>query len=122
MIDKNFADHFANDWIAAWNSHDLARILEHYSEDFEMSSPVIKQLTDEPSGKLKGKKAVGTYWAKALALMPDLHFDLLTVLIGVDSITLYYMGARGLSAEVFFFDNNQKVIKAIAHYESRHYF
>ena len=118
MIDKNFADRFANDWIAAWNSHDLARILEHYAESFEMSSPIIKQLADEPSGKLKGKNAVGAYWAKALTLMPDLHFDLLTVLIGVDSITLYYKGARGLSAEVFFFDNNQKVIKAVAHYAS----
>jgi ketosteroid isomerase-like protein len=96
MIDKSFANRFANDWIAAWNSHDLARILAHYSEDFEMSSPVIKQLAHEPSGKLKGKHAVGAYWAKSLALMPDLHFELLTVLIGVDSITLYYQGARGL--------------------------
>lgn len=116
MINNDFAEYFANDWIAAWNCHDLDRILRHYSEDVEMSSPFIKQIADGPSGTLKGKKAVGAYWAKALALMPDLHFELLTVLIGVDSITLYYKGARGLSAEVFFFDSDLKVIKAAAHY------
>jgi ketosteroid isomerase-like protein len=41
MIDKAFADHFAADWIDSWNKHDLDRILSHYIDDFEMSSPVI---------------------------------------------------------------------------------
>jgi hypothetical protein len=26
MIDKTFAKHFAQEWIEAWNSHDLKRI------------------------------------------------------------------------------------------------
>jgi hypothetical protein len=34
MIDQEFAAHFAADWIAAWNSHDLQRILEQYSHYF----------------------------------------------------------------------------------------
>ena len=38
---KDFAIRFAGEWIAAWNAHDLGRILSHYTEDFEMSSPVI---------------------------------------------------------------------------------
>lgn len=116
MIDKDFATHFAQDWVESWNSHDLDRILSHYSEQFEMSSPVIIQVTGEPSGTLKGKKAVGAYWAKALALIPDLHFELITTLIGVNSITLYYKGARGLAAEVFHFGPGGKVVKAYAHY------
>lgn len=44
MIDKEFAEHFARDWIDSWNSHDLDRILAHYSDQFEMSSPVIIQI------------------------------------------------------------------------------
>ena len=116
MIDKTFARRFADEWIAAWNSHDLNRILSHYAEDFEMSSPVIVQVASEPRGKLKGKKAVGAYWAKALQLIPDLRFEPVTVLTGIDSITLYYKGARGMSAEVFFFGADGKVIKAFAHY------
>jgi SnoaL-like domain len=117
MIDKKFAEHFARDWIDSWNSHDLERILSHYSDQFEMSSPVIIQVASEPSGTLKGKDAVGAYWAKALSLMPDLRFELVTTLIGVNSITLYYKGARDrLAAEVFHFGPDQKVLRAYAHY------
>lgn len=116
MIDKTFAQHFAADWIAAWNSHDLARVLSHYADDFEMSSPIIAQLAGEPGGKLKGKAAVGAYWARALQLIPDLHFELVDVLTDIDSITLYYRGARGMAAEVFFFGEDGKVQRAFAHY------
>jgi len=116
MIDRKFAEHFASDWIDSWNSHDLDRILSHYSDQFEMSSPVIIQVVGEPSGTLKGKEAVSAYWAEALRLIPDLRFELLSTLIGVNSITLYYKGARGLSAEVFHFGPDQKVVRAYAHY------
>ena len=117
MIDKKFAEHFAKEWIESWNSHDLDRILSHYSDQFEMTSPIIIQVVSEPSGTLKGKAAVGAYWAKALQLIPDLRFELLATLIGVSSITLYYKGARGLAAEVFHFGPDRKVVTAYAHYE-----
>ena len=117
MIDKKFAEHFAKEWIESWNSHDFDRILSHYSDQFEMTSPIIIQVVSEPSGTLKGKAAVGAYWAKALQLIPDLRFELLATLIGVSSITLYYKGARGLAAEVFHFGPDRKVVTAYAHYE-----
>ena len=116
MIDKKFAEQFAREWIDSWNSHDLDRILSYYDDQFEMSSPVIIQIAREPSGTLKGKDAVGAYWAKALQLIPDLRFELLTTLIGVNSITLYYRGHRGMSAEVFHFGRDRKVVRAYAHY------
>ena len=116
MIDKVFSEHFAREWIDSWNSHDLGRVLSHYSDDFEMSSPLIIHIVGEPSGMLKGKAAVGTYWKKALQLVPDLRFELLETLIGVNSLTVYYKSARGLSAEVFHFDLDRKVVRAYAHY------
>src|SRR6266566_12738 len=88
-MDRGFAERFAADWIDSWNSHDLDRVLSHYADDFEMSSPVIIQVVSEPSGTLRGKAAVGAYWTKALELIPDLHFELISVLVGVTSITLY---------------------------------
>src|SRR5215467_11570717 len=109
-MDSAFAKRFATEWIAAWNSHDLDRVLSHYANDFEMSSPYIVALVGEPSGTLIGKSAVEAYWRKALSALPDLHFDLISVLVGANSITLYYKGARGrLAAEVFHFDEEQKV-------------
>jgi ketosteroid isomerase-like protein len=117
MLDQPFAEGFARDWLAAWNSHDLERILSHYTDSFEMSSPYITQLASEASGSIKGKDAVRAYWANALAQFPGLRFDLLDILLGVDSLTLYYEGAKGRPvAEVFHFDAAGKVSKAYAHY------
>lgn len=112
-----FAQHFAAEWITAWNDHDLERVLLHYADDFEMSSPFIVQLAGEPSGVLKGKTAVRAYWAKALQLIPDLHFELIATLAGVNSITLHYLGANNrLASEVFHFGSDGKVTRAFAHY------
>ncbi len=119
MVDASFAERFAAEWIAAWNSHDLERILAHYSDEFEMSSPVITQIVGVPSGKLKGKTAVGAYWKRALALLPDIHFELSEILVGAGSVTLCYIGPRGKSAEVFFFDDDGRVIRATAHYQTQ---
>jgi hypothetical protein len=116
-MDHQFAESFAADWIASWNAHDLNRILSHYADDFEMSSPMISQIANEPAGTLQGKTAVSAYWAQALQLIPDLHFELLSTLIGVNSITLYYKSANNrLAAEVLHFSADQKVIRAFAHY------
>jgi hypothetical protein len=117
MISRAFGEHFSRHWIEAWNSHDLHTILSHYAEDFVMSSPYITQITGEPSGTLQGKTAVGAYWAAALVRVPDLRFELIQTLLGADSITICYRGARGLAAEVFFFNQEGLVVRAAAHYE-----
>jgi len=116
MMEKGFAERFAKEWVAAWNSHDLERVLEHYEDDFEMSSPIIVTLMGEPSGKLKGKAAVGAYWAKALKALPGLRFELLAALAGTDSVTVYCRGHRGLTAEGLHFGPGGKVRAAFAHY------
>eukprot|EP01031_Cornospumella_fuschlensis_P031048 gene31049-37526_t len=118
-LSAELAQKFADGWIASWNAHDLEGILSHYEDDFEMYSPVISAITGKPSGCLRGKVAVGAYWAKALTKYPDLHFELLHVLTGVKSVTLLYQGVKGLSAEVFFLsDISGKVSRAFAHYET----
>jgi len=111
------ANTFANHWIESWNSHDLEEILSHYADDFEMSSPVIISSMGEPSGKLKGKEIIRVYWSKSLARYPDLHFEKLHVLVGSGSVTIIYNGVRGLSAEVFHFNEQGKVHAAQAHYD-----
>jgi hypothetical protein len=118
MLDQDFANHFASEWVAAWNTHNLERILTHYSDDFEMTSPVINKLTGEVSGKLVGKTVVAAYWAKALLIFPELHFELINTLVGVNSVCIYYQGVSGFVAEVFYFDQTGKVVKACAHYSA----
>jgi len=117
MIDKTFAVNFAADWIDAWNSRDLVRVLAHYRDDFTMSSPKIIQIAGEPSGVLRGKAAVAAYWTTALARIPDLHFEFLSVFGGADRLVIHYMGAGGQpAAESFVFDTDGLVIESAAHY------
>jgi ketosteroid isomerase-like protein len=117
MMSREFGEEFARAWIEAWNSHDLDRILSHYAEDFTMSSPYIAQIVGVASNNLTGKTAVRAYWAAALEKMPDLKFELVQTLIGVDSVIIYYRGVRGMAAEIFFFGQDHLVHRATAHYE-----
>ncbi len=115
-ITPEFARHFAEEWIAAWNSHDLERIFSHYTDDFEMSSPYIQERGYEPSGTLRGKNAIRPYWSAALALSPDLHFELQHVHTGANSIALSYLRTGGsLAVEVLFFNAEGKAVRGVAH-------
>jgi hypothetical protein len=119
MISKDRARKFAQEWVEAWNAHDLERVLSHYTDDFEMSSPFILAFAGEPSGTLKGKVQVGGYWRTALERIPNLNFELLEVFTCVNSITVYYKAVLGkLATEVFFLNQDDKVYKAFAHYNS----
>jgi ketosteroid isomerase-like protein len=90
MIDAKWARDLAQEWIDAWNAHDIERILSHYSDDFEMRSPFIIERMGIASGVLEGKQAVRVYWERALAASSPVRFELLDVTVGVDAIALYY--------------------------------
>lgn len=117
MIDPAWARQFAEEWIAAWNAHDLDRILAHYTDNFVMTSPLIVQRMQEPSGTLSGKDAVRPYWQMGLDAVLPLKFELVDVLVSINSITLYYRRTSGkLAAEVLIFNDKGQVVQAIAHY------
>lgn len=117
MISRDFAEHFAEDWIAAWNAHDLPRVLSHYEDDFEMTSPLIVDIAGEPSGVLRGKQSIGAYWEKALRLSPDLRFEKLGVFPGVRSLAIHFRNQKGrLSVETFEIGDTGRVVRAAAHH------
>ena len=108
---------FAEEWIQAWNSHDLNKILSHYSDDFEITTPMIKMALGIDTGTLKGKSRIKDYWEAALEKVPDLEFELKEVTESVESIAIYYKSILGkMAIEVMFFDEYDKVNKVIAHY------
>jgi len=118
MITTEQAREFAEEWIEAWNAHDLDRILAHYADDIEMTTPFIVQVMGEPTGTLRGKDKVGAYWAAALERVPDLRFELVDVLSSVNSITIYYKAVFGkMGAELLFLNAEGKVNKSVAHYD-----
>jgi hypothetical protein len=117
MITREFAERFADEWIAAWNARDLPRVLSHYQDDFEMASPLIVEVAGEPTGVLRGKKNVAAYWEKALQRIPDLHFEKLGVFVGARGLAIHYSDQRGRpSVETFELSEGGLVTRAAAHH------
>lgn len=108
---------FARSWITSWNSHNMEDILSHYSEDIEITTPMIRLATGMESGSLKGKEEVADYWRKGLQKFPDLHFELMDVMEGINSVALYYKSVMNKKAvEVMFFNEQGKVNRMYALY------
>jgi len=109
---------FAQEWIQAWNSHDLDRIMSHCSDDVSITTPMIRTALGRDTGTLRGWDRVRVYWEAALKKAPDLHFELIDVVAGIDSIAVYYRSVPETRAiEVMFFDGYGKVRWAVAHYD-----
>ena len=117
LLDRDFAKAFATDWIESWNCHDLDRILAHYATDFEMYSPLIVERTGDPSGKLVGKNAVGSYWKIGLSAQPPLKFILEELYVGIGTLVIRYNSVgRRKASEVFIFNEVGLVVRAFANH------
>lgn len=119
MISGLAVENFANEWIGAWNSHDLDAIMDHYDDSVVLVSPVAARLLNNPSGTVPGAAALRSYFERGLDLYPNLRFELLEVMHGVASLVLVYRNQRGTrTAEFMEFGENGKVIRVVAHYSA----
>lgn len=120
QLDDKFANRFAKEWIASWNSHDLENILTHYTDDFTMNSPSIIRLGLSDTGTLQGKAAMRDYWGRSLGTESQIKMELIDTLLGVNSITIYYRSVHRstMAAEVFVFGKSGLVIESSAHYSA----
>ncbi|MER3424530.1 MAG: nuclear transport factor 2 family protein [Nitrospiraceae bacterium] len=111
------AEQFARYWIEAWNDHNLDAVISHYADNVVFTSPFVVVLLDDPSGTISGRAALRAYFEKGLAAYPDLTFELLDVLAGVNSVTLYHRSVNGkLAAEVMAVDAQGMIAEVRAHY------
>ena len=125
LLTADEGDAFVADWMEAWNSHDLDRILGHYADDVEYHSPFIAQMAEPggpgSDGRLAGKTAVREYFAAALAKFDDLHFDPPAhVAIGAGSVSFVYGSVNGLTAveTLVFAPGSRVVARAHCHYQA----
>jgi hypothetical protein len=118
-LQASFARQFAQEWVEAWNGHDLERILSHYDDDVRLVSPVALNLLHNGDGLVVGKAALREYFRRGLEAFPNLHFDLINVLWGVETIVIYYANkVRGnKTAEVMQLTEEGKVRSVWANYD-----
>lgn len=109
----------ANDWVAAWNAHDLDLIMSHYADAVELTSPVAAQLLGTPGGQVVGKANLRAYFQRGLEAYPELRFHLEDVLCGVNSVVLYYSNQKGTrTGEFMELSAIGKVVRVVAHYSA----
>jgi ketosteroid isomerase-like protein len=107
----------SQEWFAAWNAHDLERILAHYTEDVELVSPLVTELTGESECSLQGKAALRDYFARGLQAYPTLHFEFIRLYSGAHSCVLEYRSVNGRrAAELLEFNREGKIRRTLAHY------
>jgi predicted ester cyclase len=117
-LQASFAREFAQDWVDAWNSHDLERILSHYDDEILLVSPVALKLLSG-DGTVRGKAALRQYFLRGLEAFPDLRFDLIDALWGTETIVVYYINnVRGSkTAEVMLLNPAGKIRQVWANYD-----
>lgn len=117
-LQGEFAREFARQWVEAWNSHDIDRILEHYDDEVVLMSPVALNLLKN-DGSVRRKDALRSYFLRGLEAYPDLRFDLTEVLWGLETIVLIYANnVRGnKTAEVMQMSSAGKVLRVWANYD-----
>jgi ketosteroid isomerase-like protein len=94
-MDAAFAREFAQEWVSAWNAHDLDRILSHYADDVVFASPHVAERFGKASGVVEGKDELRSYWGAGLADESDLRFTLDDVRASVDTLVINYRNQLG---------------------------
>jgi predicted ester cyclase len=110
----------ANQWVAAWNAHDLVLIMTHYEDATELTSPVAAQPLGTADGKVAGKTNLRAYFQRGLTAYPELRFRLEDVFWGVNSVLLYYSNQKGTrTGEFMELSASGKVMRVVANYSAR---
>jgi hypothetical protein len=109
----------AETWIEAWNSHDLDRIMSHYSDDvvFEAQTAVVRW--GKPDGRLVGKGALREHFALGLKLAPQLHFALEEVFLAPGGYAILYQRENGNRViDAVTLDRDGRNSKIVAYYKA----
>jgi ketosteroid isomerase-like protein len=89
------AEALVNDWLEAWNSHDLDRIMQHYADDIEFTVQTAVTRWGKLDGKLKGKAELRQHFSKGLELAPNIHFTLDEILSAPNGYAVLYRRENG---------------------------
>ena len=86
---------FVRDWVDSWNRHDVDAVLAHFADEVTFTSPVAARIVEGSEGVIRGKQALRACWTAGIRLIPNLHFDLIDVYVGIDTLTINYRNQNG---------------------------
>lgn len=111
------ARQLAEQWVAAWNAHDLEAILALYAPGVVFQTPTIIATMGIADGTVRGAGELHEHFARGLARLPDLRFDLDGVYADVRSIAMTYRWADGTPVcELHEYDDAERIERVQALY------
>jgi SnoaL-like domain len=116
-LDERRAKELAEEWVAAWNDHDLEAILSLYAPGIVFQTPTIIDSLGIPDGRVEGLEDLREHFARGLQRLPDLRFELDSVYTGVRSIGIVYRWADGTPVcELHEYDAQERIERVQALY------
>jgi hypothetical protein len=94
-LDGEHARALAEEWVAAWNAHDLDAIMSLYAPDVVFQTPTVIDTLGISDGIVRGAERLREHFARGLDRIGDLHFDLDGVYAGVSSLAMTYKWQDG---------------------------
>ena len=88
LIQQNTA--IAHNWIAAFNEHDLEKLLSLYNDDAVHFSPKLKLRQPETQGWISGKPALRSWWQDAFTRLPSLQYELQNLIVNDHQLLMEY--------------------------------
>jgi hypothetical protein len=111
------AHRLCEEWVAAWNDHDLDAIMSLYSPAIVFQTPTIVDTLGIPDGRVEGLDDLREHFARGLKRLPDLRFELDKVYVGVRSVAMTYRWADGTPVcELHEYDVRQRIERVQALY------
>lgn len=115
-MDRLRIERAAEDWVAAWNTRDLDRVMAHYSEDVRLCSPLVVKRLGRADGWITGKAELRAYFATGMG-NPDLRFELKDVHVGVACAAIVYGRENSIDVvDCVEFDANGLINRVLACY------
>lgn len=116
---RDAACRFADEWIEAWNSLDVERVLGHFTDDVVFTSPMAAATVGHAT--VRGKAALRAYWSTRVGTIRSLRFTLDRVIFdeSANELVIVYEaaldGQRKRACEMFRFaaDGNAAVGEAM---------
>jgi len=91
--------------------------MAHYEDDVVLISPVAARMLGDPSGKVTGKAALRSYFKRALAVYPNLSFQLVDIMLGArERRPLLHESEGSKTGEYMEIGPTGKVSRVVANY------
>lgn len=80
----------ARRWLAAFNAHDVERLVALYADDARHTSPKIRALHPDTGGELVGKDALRAWWQDSIRRLPTLRYEAFAITADAERAVMEY--------------------------------